>query len=205
MANDDDDGRLDPRETLDDGEDRALTMAQLKSRLAVERQRAAEGRGPDPMPANAEPRPRSRDDELLTDLPPSEHVGSFTGWQAGRRARRVLVGALGLVALTIAIVAWRAAEQREYKRLHPLPEVEATIDPGTPRDMTISDGQFRLGLGREAPAINVVHLPDRDITLAEGADKAQFKVEVAGGKTVKITVLTGDIVETLHEGADPLL
>jgi hypothetical protein len=204
MAADDQDG-LNPRETLDDGEDRQLTMAQLRAQLELARQAAAEGKGPDPLATPSEVRPRVRDDELLANPPPSERLGGFSGWNAGRRARGLLLGAFVVVALTVAILSWQIAERREFNRLHPLPEVEATIAPGTPRDMTISDGQFRLGIAREPPSINVVHLPDRDITLAEGVDKAQFKVEVVEGKTVKITVLTGRIVETLHEGAEPLL
>ncbi|MFV8748951.1 hypothetical protein ACNOYE_00210 [Nannocystaceae bacterium ST9] len=205
MAADDQDG-AGTVQTLDDGEDRELTMAQLRARLEVRKQAAAEGRGLDPLaPTEAKPRPRSRDDELLDELPATEHMGGFSGWKAGRRVRWIIVGVFAAVGLTIAIVSWKLAAQREYERLHPLPEVEATIAPGTPREMTLADGQFRLGIAREAPAINVVHLPDRDITLAKGSDKAQFKVEVADGKTTRLVVLTGKIVETLHEGAEPLL
>lgn len=204
MAADHDDGP-NPRETLDDGEDRQLTMAQIREQLEAARQAGTEAKRAAPPSTPSAARPRSRDDELLADPPENEHFGSFAGWRAGQRARGLVFGSLVVVALTVAILSWVLAERREYDRLHPLPEVEATITPGTPRDMTVSDGQFRLGIGREAPSINVVHLPDRDITLADGVEKAQFKVEVADGKTSKITVLTGDIVETLHEGAEPLL
>lgn len=193
-------------ETLDDGEDRGLSMAELKRQLEVRRQEIAEGKAAAEsaeLPSTA--RPRSRDDELLADPPELERLGGFSGWRAGRRARGLLGGAFAVVALTVAILSWQIAKRREFDRLHPLPEVEATIAPGTPREMTVSEGKFRLGIAREPPSINVVHLPDRDITLAEGVDKAQFKVEVAGGKTQKITVLTGRVVETLHEGAEPLL
>ena len=86
MTENNDDGP-DPIETLDDGEDRELTMAQLKSRLDIARQKAAEGRGPDPLRAQNQPRPRSRDDELLADPPMSERHSAFSGWRAGSRAR----------------------------------------------------------------------------------------------------------------------
>lgn len=198
-----DDADIRPRnatvETLDDGEDREATMAELKARIEVRKQGAS---GSEPESA----KPRARDDELLADPPATSlHLGRFHGWQQGRPLRVGITLVLVGVGVLAAIVYARREAQLEYERLHPLPEVEATIAPGTPREMTISEGAMRLGLGREAPAINVVHLPDRDITLAEGHDKAQFKVEVAGGKTTRLVVLTGGVVETLHAGAEPLL
>jgi hypothetical protein len=63
----------------------------------------------------------------------------------------------------------------------------------------LADGSMRVGLSREPPGVNILHLPDRDITLARGANKAQFKVEVRDGKTVRLQVLTGEIVETLTD------
>lgn len=193
------DGKL-AGETLDDGEDREATMAELKARIEAHRQAKQAGVR---LPERA--RPRERDDELLDDPPETTKLGRIAGWEAGRTPRR-LVGAGLLLALVIAVVAYQIREgQARHEALHPLPAVEATIPPGTPREMTISDGAMRLGLGREAPAVEVVHLPDRDIVLAEGQDKAQFKVEVAGGRTRRIVVLTGRIREVLHEGAQPLL
>ena len=158
-------------------------------------------------------RPSARDDELLADPPRGDHhLGRLAGWQAGNSARWVLGGFVAIILLVSAVILVQrrleiAKEEREaeQRRLHPLPAVEATITPDTPREMNISDGEFRLGLGREAPAVNVVHLPDRDITLAADCDKAQFKVEVRGGKTLALKVLTGAIEETLAPGATPLL
>ena len=51
----------------------------------------------------------------------------------------------------------------------------------------------------------LLHLPDRDITLARGSDKAQLKVVVRDGRTVKIVVRSGEIAETLTvAGAVPI-
>lgn len=190
------------RETLDDDEiERGLTMAQLQAQIERERELHGEAL------FGESAKPRARDDELL-DAPPrgEHHLGRLGGWRAVRKSRWVVVAVLGtaLVAGTIAmIVRYRELEQR---RLHPMPEVEATISPDTPREMTFAEGRQRLGLGREAPHVNVIHLPDRDITLAEGADKAQFKVEVRDGRTLRLKVMSGEIRETLTvEGAEPLL
>lgn len=194
-------------QTLDDDRtDRELSMAQLKQRLEAKRLAAARGEAEDPLATPSSARPRERDDELLSDPPETDyHLGRLGGWRAGRHLRWMIFGVFGSIAIAGAILTFVHARQREHDRLHPLPEVEATIAPGTSREMTVSEGQFRLGIAREAPSVNIVHLPDRDITLAEGEDKAQFKVEVSDGKTTKIVVLTGGIVETLYDGAQPLL
>ncbi|PRQ05103.1 hypothetical protein ENSA7_47320 [Enhygromyxa salina] len=162
-------------------------------------------------PDSAEPEPASdrdpsaRDDELLDDPPETDHhLGRFAGWRAARQVRLFVGVALGLAVIvggTVFVTHTRALreqdEQLRQKRLHPLPELEATITPGTPREMTVSDGSMRVSLSAEPPAINLLHLPDRDITLAPGVEKAQFKVVVVDGKTVELVVLTGDVVETL--------
>jgi hypothetical protein len=190
--------------TLDDSIEevgRARTMAELKRELESDH---SEGQSP------SEPgrvRPRVRDDELLDDLPPTDHhLGRFGGWRAARKVRWVVGITLGLALLAAAIAfLWRSHELKQA-RLHPLPEVEATIAPGTPREITYTDGSFRVAISRDAPAVNLVHLPDRDITLGRWAEKAQFKVEIRDGKTLKIKVLTGEIVETLTSpDAVPLL
>ena len=200
---------LDPSETLDDEflSQRGLTMAELRERWDEERN-AQSGSEPGELPSSA--RPSERDDELLTELPPTDHhLGRFAGWRAARNPRLVVTGALAfaLVAATIAFVVHN--RELRYAYLHPLPEVEATIAPGTPRDMTLADGQMRVELARVAPAINLLHLPDRDLSLAPGVDKVQFKVEIRGGQTLRLKLLTGeaeDLVETLTApGAQPLL
>lgn len=193
----------------EDDADRELTFAQLIRRAdpGSSTEPASDAAEPDTTQAPRVARPRARDDELLTELPPHDyHLGQFAGWRATRKARWFVGGTLGatlLVGIVLFIVHTR---ELRHERLHPLPEVEATIAPGTPRDMTLSDGSMRVGLSREPPAVNILHLPDRDITLADGADKAQFKVEVRDGKTVRLHVLTGEIVETLTDpDATPLL
>ncbi len=182
------------------------TMAELKAGWVKAELVAAAESAAEIEAAPTRARPRDRDDELLSDPPATrDQLGGFAGWRAGRNLRWMIVGVFVVIAIVVAIVSWQRSARDEYERLHPLPELEATIADGTPREMTVADGQFRLGIARDPPAINVVHLPDRDITLAKGQAKAQFKVEVAQGKTLTLKVLTGKIVETLHEGAEPLL
>lgn len=170
------------------------TMAELKREL--EREALAEADGE--SESESTPEPGSRDDELLDDIPATNHhLGRFAGWHAARKVRWLIAGVLG-TAFGVGIIAFiHNSLELRHARLHPLPEVEALLGPGTTREATYTDGKFRVGLSREAPYINVVHLPDRDITLARGAENAQFKIEIREGKTVKLTVLTGEIVETL--------
>lgn len=197
----------------DDDADRELTFAQLIRRAdpGADPSQPSEPASAIDDPGATEPpriaRPRARDDELLTELPPHDyHLGQFAGWRATRKARWFVGGTLGATVLVGIVVVVVHTRELRYQERHPLPEVEATIAPGTPRDMTLADGSMRVGLGREPPAVNILHLPDRDITLARGSDKAQFKVEVRDGKTVRLQVLTGEIVETLTDpDATPLL
>jgi len=194
--------------TLDDdsltGEQLRMSMAELKAR--DDARRAELGPKADAELPNSA-RPRERDDELLDEIPATDHhLGRFAGWRAVRRPRIIVASALAVAALAGVIAFYVHTRELRHERLHPLPEVEATIAPGTPRDMTIADGHMRVELSREAPAINLLHLPDRDIELAPRVDKSSFKVEVRDGQTVMIKVLTGDIVETLTQpDAEPLL
>jgi hypothetical protein len=195
--------------TLDDSVEElegALTMAELKAQLQREREAAAARRDAAPE-APREPRPTERDDELLDELPVTDHhLGGFAGWRATRNLRWIVGSVVGIAVLIAVVVFIQHILEARYARLHPLPEVEATIAPGTPREMTYADGKFRVMISREAPSVNLVHLPDRDITLARGAEKASFKIEVRDGKTVALEVLTGEIVETLtRPDAEPLL
>lgn len=185
---------------------RALTMAELKAQLAQEHEAAGSVAEPAPeLPRMA--RPSARDDELLDELPATDHhLGGFAGWRAMSWQRWVIGSVLSTVVLVGIVIIIQHRIEMRYQRLHPLPEVEATIAPGTPREMTYADGRFRVMISSEAPAVNLVHLPDRDITLARGEERASFKIEVRDGKTVSIEVLTGEVVETLtREDAEPLL
>ena len=74
-----------------------------------------------------------------------------------------------------------------------------------PRTMVWSGGAARLGLDRAEPGLLAVELPDRTLRLADGCDQAQFKVEVEDGKTTKLKVLFGEVVEELGPGARPKL
>jgi hypothetical protein len=188
-------------EAREAGLGRDLTMAELKARA----DRELIETGAHELPVRA--RPRERDDELLEELPATDHhLGRFAGWRAVRKTRWIVGVTLGVALIVGVVVFVLHSRELRHRRLHPLPEVEATITPGTPREMTMSEGHMRVGLSREPPAVNVLHLPDRDITLAPGAEKAQFKVEVRGGETVMVKVLTGEIVESLTSpDAEPLL
>lgn len=195
--------------TLDDStedNERALTMAELKAKLEHEQQNATDGAAPAPeLPRTAGP--SARDDELLDELPASDHhLGGLAGWRAASWQRWVIGVVFATLAIVSAVLLIKHRHEDRQARLHPVPELEATIAPGSPREMTYSEGKFRIMLSSEAPAVNLVHLPDRDITLARGVDRASFKVEVRDGKTVALEVLTGELVETLtRDDAEPLL
>ncbi len=195
-------------QTLSDDElSRDLTMAQLKARIEADRAAAAAQEARAPLESPRATRPRFDDDDLNRDPPQGDlHLGHFGGWRKGRRARLFLLAGFGVTCLVIALVYWALERQRHHDRLHPLPEVEATITPDTPREMTISEGKIRVSLKADPPAINTLHLPDRDIVLPEGVDFAHFKVEVIDGQTVSIKVLEGKVREILTgEDAKPLL
>jgi hypothetical protein len=196
-------------DSIEEGE-RALTMAELKAKLEREQQAAPSGAERPSSSASGPPRtarPRARDDELLDELPATDHhLGGFAGWRALRWPRWVVGGVLAFVVIVGVVVLIKHRLDLRRELLHPLPEVEATIAPGTPREMTYANGKFRVMISREAPAVNLVHLPDRDITLARGEERASFKFEVRDGKTIALEVLTGEIVETLtRDDAEPLL
>lgn len=175
--------------------ERELTMAELKAR--------AEQGEREPGTVRA----RARDDELLDELPETDHhLGRFAGWRAVRKTRWIVsISLTAAVTIGVVIFVTSTRDLREHKR-HPLPEVEATISEGTAREMTLSSGRMRVGLSREPPGVNVLHLPDRDITLGRGADKAQLNVEIEDGRTVRLKLLSGKIQETLTApDARPLL
>lgn len=143
--------------------------------------------------------PQDRLDELLDDPPRGDHhLGRFAGYQAARKVRRrmVIVLIAGCVAAVIAYVQY--TRWLQYERYHPytLPEGVDTSD--RPREMTWSSGKARLGLSAEEPGVEVIHLPDRDVRLAEGCEHAQLKVDVEDGKTITLEVISGDIVEIPH-------
>ena len=133
-------------------------------------------------------------DELLDDPPRGDHhLGRFAGDRAGRKVRALMATVLGLAIVSAAWVWWRHTVVRAHERTHPF-ELPADVDVSTrPREMTWSGGKARLGLSREAPGIEVIHLPDRDIRLAGGCERAQIKVDVRDGQTVALKVISGEI------------
>src|SRR5262245_28678703 len=83
--------------TLDDSVEElegALTMAELKAQLQREREAAASRgpKAPEPEPpAPSEARPSGRDDELLDEIPVTDHyLGGFAGWRATRNLRWIV-------------------------------------------------------------------------------------------------------------------
>src|SRR5690349_20802539 len=118
----------------DDEADRDLTFAQLLEQAGPSE--------PDASDQAAAIRPRARDDELLTELPARDdhHLGHFAGWRAHRKLRMFIGGTLAAALVVGGIVLILHTREIRHERLHPLPELEATITPGTPRDMTISEG-----------------------------------------------------------------
>jgi hypothetical protein len=141
-----------------------------------------------------------RRDELLADPPRGDwHLGRFAGYRAAARVRKRMTIVLGAAGLAAIVAYWRYTAWLEYERTHPF-ELPAGADLGDrPREMTWSGGKARVGLAREAPGLSTLHLPDRDIFLADGCDRAQLKLEVEGGKTVRLEVLSGEIEQVLHD------
>ena len=157
------------------------------------------------LPSAPPPPASARDDELLPDPSRGEHHrGRLAGYEAGRRARRLLMIGLGFAFLaTASIWIWYANRESSRSRQFQLP-------PGTdlstrPRVFTWSEGKAQLGLSREPPGVEAVELPDRTLRLAAGSDLARFRVDVAGGETKTLYVVSGEIVEELKPGARPLL
>jgi hypothetical protein len=142
------------------------------------------------------PDPKDRLDELLDDPPRGDHhLGRFAGYQAARKVRRrmVIVLLAGIAAAVIAYVQY--TRWLQYERHHPYALPEGVDASDRPREMTWTGGKARLGLSAEPPGLEVIHLPDRDIRLAEGCERAQLKLDVQDGKTVAIEVVSGEIVE----------
>jgi hypothetical protein len=153
--------------------------------------------------APAPPPVRERDDELLPDPPKGEFGGRLAGYAAGTPMRRLLfalvvVFVAGGVALLVWFTRTREPEHPQQFQLPPGSELSER-----PRTMVWSSGSARLGLDREPPGLLAVELPDRTLRLADGSDRAQFKVDVEGGKTRTVKVLFGEVVEELAPGARP--
>jgi hypothetical protein len=134
--------------------------------------------------------------ELLADPPETGVGGGFEGYRAGRRMRRIL---FGIVALAVPIAIWTGIRIRKgqlERRFDGTPHYQvAEGGESRSRELVWTSGAARLGLSREPPGVDTIVLPDRVLTLGEGSDHAQLKVEVRDGKTVKLEVLFGVVVE----------
>lgn len=134
-------------------------------------------------------------DELLDDAPATDHhLGRFAGYRAGDRVRRRIAIIMGAAAVAAVVTYRQYVYWQDYARYHPFELSEEAKAEGRPREMHWSGGRARLGLSREAPGIEVIHLPDRRVELASGSKRAQIKLETVDGQT-HITVLTGEIVQ----------
>lgn len=139
-------------------------------------------------------------DELLDEAPETDHhLGRFAGYRSADKVRRRIAIVMVLAGLS-AVVAYRQyVAWQEYERFHPFELTEEAKREGRPREMHWSGGRARLGLSREAPGVQVIHLPDRRIELAPGSERAQFNVETVEGRR-RVVLLTGDIVQTGLDG-----
>jgi hypothetical protein len=105
-----------------------------------------------------------------------------------------VVGVTLVTAILVAIgAAWYWSKVVEERVRVTLPDPDEIA--ARPRELTWTGGRALLGLGRDAPEVEVIHLPDRDLQLAEGCNSARVRVEVTDGETTVIEVLRGDIVE----------
>jgi hypothetical protein len=144
-------------------------------------------------------------DELLTEIPGGREPGSIEGYQSGSRVRRWVFGLLivGTIGAAVAGHQYFKWLERQREIVDPQYVVDDAAAAGAVREFYWDDGSARLGLTREPPGIEVIVLPDREIRLAPGHDHAQVNVTVRDGKTVKLKVLTGKIVQTEVETPPP--
>ncbi len=139
--------------------------------------------------------PHERVDELaLADTsPPLPTASALAGWAAGRR-QRVILGIALASLLPMSLVLYRQLKLWVHaQRVAAWQPTEETRDSPRSREMTWSGGFGRLGLERGWPGVLVVHLPDRDIVLEDGYDRAIFAVDVVDGATTYLKVTHGAI------------
>lgn len=135
-------------------------------------------------------------DELMEDPPAVSARGSLAAYAEGSRVRRRVY--LGLIVGTLgaAVAARWYASHLDYQRRNPVPSytlAEGAADEIRPNKIEWSSGFARLGLSRQSPGVEQIVLPDHLITLADGCDHAQVKVNVVDGRTVELKVLVGDV------------
>ena len=135
-------------------------------------------------------------DELLEDPPGLSARGSLAAYAEGSRVRRRVYLGLILGTLGAAVAARWYASYLDHKRRNPVPEytlADGASDEIRPNKIEWSSGFARLGLSRQSPGVEQIVLPDHVITLAEGCDHAQVRVNVVEGRTVELKVLVGDV------------
>ncbi len=151
------------------------------------------------------PPPRERDNELLADPPDLEFRSRLDNARPHRRRRNMLYTLLAVMVFAgIVGVGWKVREDSRGK-VHQFLLPAGTDLTTRPRTMEWTGGKARLGLNRELPGVMEISLPDRTLRLADGSDDAMVALEVVDGKTVRLEVTRGKVVEDLKPGATPLL
>jgi hypothetical protein len=137
-------------------------------------------------------------DELLTEIPQGGTPGSIAAYRSGSRVRRWVFGLLIVGTIGAAVAGHQYFKWLERQRVIVRPEyvVDEEASADAVRAFHWDDGSARLGLSREPPGVEVIVLPDREIRLADGHDHAQVNLTVRDGKTIKLKVLSGKIVQT---------
>ena len=150
-----------------------------------------------PRPERAAAPTTGADDELLADPPESPRGGSIEGYRAGSRTRRWVFGVLVVVMIGAVYggTTWIRRVEEQRRQVTPSYDIDPETAATAPRELYWSTGIARLGLSREAPGVEAIVLPDRVLRLADGCDHAQVKVEVRDGRTVRVEVLVGEIVQ----------
>jgi hypothetical protein len=141
------------------------------------------------------------EDELLDDPPALSQAWSLQAYASGTRVRSIVFGSLILGTVGAGVAGYLYVDHLQEEQAKVVPSYDVAPDSVEAEDRILywTDGPARLGLYRQAPGVRVVVLPDRIVQLAEGYDHAQIKVEVREGKTIKLTVLTGRVVQQERE------
>lgn len=161
---------------------------------------------PFPRPSEDAVPTAGADDELLSEIPESDFHGSLRAYADGSKVRRFVWGGLIVGCIGAGFAGhWYIGYLQEQQRrgVDPGYVVDAEHAATAVRELQWEEGPARFALAAKAPGINKIVLPDREITLADGHDSAQIKLNVQGGRTVMLKVLVGRIKNTKTEVAPP--
>ncbi len=161
---------------------------------------------PFPRPSDDAVPTAGADDELLDEIPDSQFDGSLRAYADGSKVRRLVWGGLIVGCIAAGFAGhWYIGYLQEQRRrgVDPGYVVDAEHAATAVRELQWDEGPARFALAAKPPGINKIFLPDRVLTLAEGQDSAQIKVNVQDGKTVMLKVLIGRIENTKKEVPTP--